>query len=73
VVDVRLSVVPRSLEFTVEAVLVRQGGHHDEYVYPHECDAPVHLRATALTAPDPAIRDLAGDLRREAGDDLDLA
>lgn len=73
VVDVRLARVPSSLEFAVEAVLVRSGGYQDAPVVSDACRAPSNLRPTALTAPDAALRELAGELRRESADDLDLA
>ena len=73
VVDVRLALVPAFVEFAMDAVLVRSGGYQDAQVGPDACPAPAHLRPSALTAPDSALRDLAGELRRESSDDLDLA
>jgi transglutaminase-like putative cysteine protease len=73
VVDVHLEVVPQSVEFTVQAVLVRAGGYQNAEITPDACRAPAHLCATALTAADPALRDLAAELRRESHDDLEFA
>jgi transglutaminase-like putative cysteine protease len=73
VVDVHLAVVPPSVEFTVQAVLTRAGGYHHADVPPGACRAPAHLRASPLTAADPALLELAGELRRESRDDLDFA
>jgi transglutaminase-like putative cysteine protease len=73
VVDVHLAVVPPSVEFTLQAVLVRSGGYHHAAVAPDACRAPSHLCASPLTAADPALRELAGELRRESGDDLEFA
>jgi transglutaminase-like putative cysteine protease len=73
VVDVHLAVVPPSVEFRVQAVLVRSGGYHHAAVAPDACRAPSHLCASPLTAADPALRELAGELRRESGDDLEFA
>ena len=42
-----------SVEFTVQAVLVRSGGYHHADVAPDACRAPSHLCATPLTAADP--------------------
>ena len=50
VVDVHLDVVPPSVEFTVQAVLVRSGGYQHADVAPDACRAPSYLRATPLTA-----------------------
>lgn len=73
VVDIRLALVPPSVEFAVQAVLVRSGGYEHAQVASDACRAPWNLRASALTAPDPALHDLAAELRRESSDDLDLA
>jgi transglutaminase-like putative cysteine protease len=73
VVDVHLEVVPPSVEFTVQAVLVRSGGYEHATVSADDCRAPSNLRPSALTAPDAALLDQAGDLRRATGDDLDFA
>ncbi len=73
VVDVRLALVPSSVEFSVEAVLVRSGGYRDAHVPAQACRAAANLSATALTAPDAALRRLAGELRRASVDDLDFA
>jgi transglutaminase-like putative cysteine protease len=73
VVDVHLAVVPRSVEFTLQAVLVRSGGYHHAAVAPDACRAPSHLCATPLTVADAALRELARELRRESGDDLEFA
>jgi transglutaminase-like putative cysteine protease len=73
VIDVRLALVPPFVEFAVEAVLVRSGGYEDAQVPWDVCRAPSSLRASALTAPDSALLDLARELRRESSDDLDLA
>ena len=60
VVDVRLALVPPYVEFTMAAVLIRSGGYQDAQVGSDACRAPAHLRPSALTAPDSALRDLAG-------------
>ena len=73
VADVHLEVVPPSVEFTVAAVLVRSGGYQDAEAAPDACQAPSHLRPSALTAPDSALLDLAAELRRESRDDLEFA
>ena len=73
VVDVRLALVPAFVEFAMEAVLIRSGGYQDAQVRVDACRAPAHLRPSALTAPDAALRDLAGELRRESSDDQDFA
>jgi transglutaminase-like putative cysteine protease len=73
VIDVELEVVPRSVEFTVQAVLVRSGGYEHAEVGLDACQAPSNLRATPLTAPDAALLDLAAELRRESRDDLEFA
>jgi len=72
VIDVHLEVVPPSVEFSVQAVLVRSGGYEHAEVGPDACGAPAHLRATPLTAPDGALLDLAAELRRESRDDLEF-
>ena len=73
VVDVHLEVVPATVEFTVQAVLVRSGGYHHADVAPDACRAPSHLCATSLTAADPALLDLAADLRKGSRGDLEFA
>jgi transglutaminase-like putative cysteine protease len=73
VVDVGLAQVPRSVEFSVEAVLTRSGGYVDVDVTPAARRAPENVRATTLTTPDSALRELAAELRRESSDDLELA
>jgi transglutaminase-like putative cysteine protease len=73
VIDVHLAVVPRSVEFTVQAVLVRSGGYEHAEVGLDAFRASSNLRATPLTAPDAALRDLAAELRRESRDDLEFA
>ena len=73
VVEVHLARVPSTLEFEVEAVLVRSGGYRDADVAPDACRAPSNLRPSALTAPDAAVQDLAAELRSAARDDLDFA
>jgi transglutaminase-like putative cysteine protease len=73
VIDVHLAVVPPSVQFTVQAVLVRSGGYVHAAVSPDDCQAPSNLRPSALTAPDAALLDLAAELSSEAQDDLDFA
>jgi transglutaminase-like putative cysteine protease len=73
VIDVHLEVVPPSVEFTVQAVLVRSGGYEHAEAGSDACHAPSNLRATRLTAPDEALLDLAVELRRESRDDLEFA
>lgn len=73
VIDVQLEVVPPSVEFTVQAVLVRSGGYQHAHVAPDACQSPGHLRSSRLTAPDEALLDLAAELRRESRDDLEFA
>jgi transglutaminase-like putative cysteine protease len=72
VVDVHLEVVPESVEFTIQAVLDRSGGYQHADVAPDACRAPSYLCASPLTAADDAVRDLAVELRRESGDDLEF-
>jgi len=73
VIDVHLDVVPPSVEFTVQAVLVRSGGYEHAEVAPDAYRAPSYLRATPLTAPNSVVLDLAAGLRSESRDDLDFA
>jgi len=73
VVDVGLAVVPESVEFSMQAVLTRSSGPDHAEVPAHAYLSSVYLRATRLTAPDAAIRDLAGQLRRESPDPLEFA
>jgi transglutaminase-like putative cysteine protease len=73
VVDVHLEVVPRSVEFTMQAVLDRSGGYQHAEVASDACRAPSYLFPSRLTAADPALRDLAAELRRESSDDLEFA
>jgi transglutaminase-like putative cysteine protease len=73
VIDVHVEVVPPSVEFTVQAVLVRAGGYQHADVAPDACHAPSHLCASPLTAADASLRELAAELRRESGDDLEFA
>jgi transglutaminase-like putative cysteine protease len=73
VVEVELARVPSSLEFSVEAVLVRRGRYEDAQVPADACHAPAYLRATALTAADPAVRALAEELRLPSDGPLDFA
>lgn len=63
--------VPRSLEFTVEAVVARSGRWVDHSLPASALHDPRLLRPTRLTAADDAVRDLAAAARR--ADPLDTA
>jgi transglutaminase-like putative cysteine protease len=73
VVRVRLGHVPRSVEFTVAAVVERGGPVVDARLPASALDDPRYLRPTRRTAADPALRALAAELRAESTDDRDFA
>jgi transglutaminase-like putative cysteine protease len=73
VVRVRLPVVAESVEFTAAAVLERAGPPGDVLLPAAALTDARHLRATRLTRPDSALRELAAELRAAAPDDADFA
>lgn len=73
VVKVEVDVLPASLEFTVVAVVERNGPRLDMLLPPSALTDPRWLRHTRLTAADEIIRDLAADLLRSSTDRLDFA
>jgi len=73
VVKVGVDVVPASVEFTVVAVVERNGPRLDALLPQSALTDPRWLRHTRLTAADEFIRDMATDLRRASTDHLDFA
>lgn len=73
VVQVRVDVVPASIEFTVAAVVERTGPRVDAVLPLSALSDQRLLRPTRLTIADEAIRDLAADARAACADDLEFA
>jgi transglutaminase-like putative cysteine protease len=73
VTTVRLEVVPPSVEFRVAAVVERSLSETGPLLPAEALKDPRLLRPTALTTADQALRQLAGELRASAPDDLDFA
>ncbi len=73
VTTVRLAVVPQTVEFRVAAVIERTLPEPGQRLAAAALHDPRLLRATTLTAPDEALREMASQLRAEAPDDLDFA
>ena len=73
VADVRVPVVPESVEFTVAAVVERDGPPGDVRLPAAALAAPRHLRPTRLTRPDAALRAVAVELRSSTADDAEFA
>jgi transglutaminase-like putative cysteine protease len=73
VIRVRLAEVAEAVEFTAAAVVERTGPPADAVLPAAALADPRHRRPTRLTRPDPALRELAAELRAEAPDDADFA
>ncbi len=70
---VTADVVPQSVEFTIVAVVEGTGPVSDAILPASALTDSRSLRATRLTSPDAAIRDLAADARAASTDDLEFA
>jgi transglutaminase-like putative cysteine protease len=73
VVRFRLPVVPKSVEFSVAAVVERTGPAGDARLPAAALADPRHLRPTRLTTPDDALRAIAAELRAATADDAEFA
>lgn len=73
VVRVRLPVVPASVEFTVAALVRRDGPAGDAVLPVAALTDPRHLRETRLTRADGPLRALAAELRADTSDDVEFA
>ena len=73
VTTVHLEVVPQTVEFRVAAVVERSLSETGPLLPAAALNDPRLLRATVLTTADEALRQLAGELRASAPDDLDFA
>lgn len=72
VTNVRLGVVPSTVEFHLLAVIERQGPTADAVLSLSALTEQRLLRPTALTMPDDALREVAGQLRRATSDDTEF-
>jgi transglutaminase-like putative cysteine protease len=73
VTDIRLRVVPESVEFVLGAVIERVAPFGDAILPQHSLRDPRMLRPSRLTAADEVLRAVANELRRASSDDLDFA
>ena len=73
VLRVRLPMVPESVEFSVAAVVERDGPVADARVPAAALSDPRYLRPTRLTRADTALRAVAAELRAAASDDVEFA
>jgi transglutaminase-like putative cysteine protease len=73
VTTVRLAIVPQTVEFRVAAVIERTLSETGALLPAETLQDRRLLNATALTTADGALRELAGELRLAAPDDLDFA
>lgn len=73
VLQIRLDVVPPSVEFTIGAVVERVGPTADATLPISALTDPRLLRPTRLTAVDAGLRELAATLRSDASDPIEFA
>lgn len=73
VVDVHVAEVRCAVEFTVAAVVHRDGPVGDTRLPAASLRDPAHLRSTALTRADLALQAVAAEVRAAAADDVEFA
>ena len=73
VTDIRLQIVPETVEFVVGVIIERSAPFGDAILPQHSLRDPRMLRPSRLTAADDVLRSVAAELRRRARDDLTFA